>query len=249
MWYRKAMDLNDLNEKFSNERNLAISDYEMAKTDESVNQLLDNLTSGNSYTSESGAIRVNPTIDTPPIRDKDLDATFSIMTDDIEEMHGLVAGESNNAEYFINLAKTLEKYIPYDQTFSTEMGRIRDFFLNLENKLDILIKDEHSKFPKMKPYIYNTEEEAEEIQDHNNSVRSFFRNYEAPRLNPEVSDIVNQNFIKYTKLINDMVPKFMNVDAKQEWLNSMLRKGVAGNFLRDDLRSEYLEIMKRSGRK
>jgi hypothetical protein len=45
-----------------------------------------------------------------------------------------------------------------------------------------------------------------------------------------------------------MVPKFMNVDAKREWLNGMSRKGVAANFLREDLRSEYLKIMKRSGR-
>ena len=114
MWFKKALDLNDLNKEFSDERDEAISDYEVAKTDENVNELLDNLMSGNSMTSESGAIRVNPTIEIPPIRNKDLDATFSVNTDDVEEMHGLVAGESKNAEFFINLAKTLEKYIPYD---------------------------------------------------------------------------------------------------------------------------------------
>lgn len=246
MWFKKALDLNDLNKEFSDERDEAISDYEVAKTDENVNELLDNLMSGNSMTSESGAIRVNPTIEIPPIRNKDLDATFSVNTDDVEEMHGLVAGESKNAEFFINLAKTLEKYIPYDETFSTEMGRVRDFFLGLENKLHMMIQEEHGKFPKMKPYVYNTEEEAEAIHDHNNNVRSFFRNYDAPRLDPEVGNVVNEYFIRYTKLINEMVPKFMNVDAKREWLNGMSRKGVAANFLREDLRSEYLKIMKRS---
>jgi hypothetical protein len=248
MWFKKALDLNDLNKEFSEERDEAISDYEVAKTDENVNDLIDNMLSGNSWTSESGAIKVNPSIEMPPIRNEDLDATFKVNTVDLEEIHGLVAGESNKAQYFIDLAKTLEKYIPYDETFATEMGRIRDFFLGLENKLHMKIQEEHSSFPKMMPYNYSTEEEAEKIQDHNNSVRAFFRDYEAPRLSEEVGNLVSEYFVRYTKLVNDMVSKIMDQDAKLEWLHGMANKGVAANFLGDDLRSQYLKVMRRNWR-
>jgi hypothetical protein len=97
----------------------------------------------------------------------------------------------------------------------------------------------------MMPYIYSTEEEAEKIQDHNNSVRSFFRDYEAPRLSEEVGNLVGEYFVRYTKLVNDMVSKIMDRDAKLEWLHGMANKGVAANFLSDDLRSQYLKVMRR----
>ena len=41
MWFKKALDLNELNKEFSEERDEAISDYEVAKTDENVNDLID----------------------------------------------------------------------------------------------------------------------------------------------------------------------------------------------------------------
>ena len=44
---------------------------------------------------------------------------------------------------------------------------------------------------------------------------------------------------------NDMVSKIMDQDAKLEWLHGMANKGVAANFLGDDLRSQYLKVMRR----
>ena len=62
MWYRKAMDLNDLNRQFPAEREQVIDFIEEEKGLQDVENLFEKVRSGEEYTSPSGAIRVNPKI-------------------------------------------------------------------------------------------------------------------------------------------------------------------------------------------
>ena len=79
MWYRKAMDLNDLNREFPEEREQVIDFMEEEKGKEDVENLFQKVRSGEEYTSPSGAIRVNPRIEIPPIRNQDIDGTFNLI--------------------------------------------------------------------------------------------------------------------------------------------------------------------------
>ena len=68
MWYKKAMDLNDLNRQFPAEREQVIDFVEEEKGLQDVENWFEKVRSGEEYTSNSGAIRVNPKIEIPKIR-------------------------------------------------------------------------------------------------------------------------------------------------------------------------------------
>ena len=97
----------------------------------------------------------------------------------------------------------------------------------------------------MKQYIATqTPEEQDEIRKHNSAVIKFFDTYEPPYLDEEISHEVNDKFARVTKLINEVAPKIMNRDGKAEWLNTMAKHEIGANFLPNNLRSQYLKIMK-----
>ncbi len=58
MWYKKAMDLNDLNREFALEREDVIDAVEEENTKQNVEDLFEKVRSGEEYTSPSGAIKV-----------------------------------------------------------------------------------------------------------------------------------------------------------------------------------------------
>jgi hypothetical protein len=244
MWYKKAMDLNDLNREFALERENVIDAVEEENTKQDVEDLFEKVRSGEQYTSPSGAIKVNHPVEIPPMRNQDIDGSFNSNTSDYDEMHQIISGAANDVQSFIDLSKTLERYIPVDSAFTTEMESIKSFFDNLEKYVSDILKREERNNPKMKQYVSTqTPEEQEEIRRHNSEVISFFNTYEPPRLDENVSNEVNRNFIRMTKLINEMAPKIMSRDGKTEWLNLMAKKGTGANFLPNNLRAQYLKIM------
>jgi uncharacterized protein (UPF0210 family) len=245
MWYRKAMDLNDLNREFPEEREQVIDFMEEEKGKEDVENLFQKVRSGEEYTSPSGAIRVNPRIEIPPMRNQDIDGTFNLITYDFQEMHQNVSDMPHKIQMFIDLSKTLERYIPADSNFIPEMESIKSYFESLSNYLWDVIKKEEAKLPKMKQYVATqTPEEQDEIRKHNSAVIKFFDAYESPYLDEEISHVVNDKFARVTKLINEVAPKIMNRDGKTEWLNTMAKHEIGANFLPNNLRSQYLKIMK-----
>ena len=91
---------------------------------EDVENLFQKVRSGEEYTSPSGAIRVNPRIEIPPIRNEDIDGSFSGITVDYGQMKYEISGATNYIQSFINLTKTLERYIPSDTRFVAEMEKL-----------------------------------------------------------------------------------------------------------------------------
>ena len=244
MWYRKAMDLNQLNLQFPEEREQVIEKVEDENIEKSVGGLFDKMKAGEEYTSPSGAIKVNPRIEIPPIRNEDIDGSFSGITVDYGQMKYEISGATNYIQSFINLTKTLERYIPSDTRFVAEMENFKSFFESLDNFLGEEIQKEQAKLPQMKQYFPgNTPEEQKEIQRHNREVIEFFNTYDSPVLHEEISHEVNDKFARMTKLINEMAPKIMSRDGKTEWLNLMAKHGIGANFLPANLRSQYLKIM------
>lgn len=244
MWYKKAMDLNDLNKDFALERENVIDAVEEENTKQDVEDLFEKVRSGQEYTSQSGAIIVNHPVEIPPMRNEDIDGTFNSNTSDYDDMHQIISGTANDVQCFIDLSRTLERYIPADTTFAREMESIKSFFDSLEKYVSDILKREEKNNPKMKPYAATqTPEEQEEIRRHNSEVISFLFFYKPPRLDENVNNEVNRNFIRMTKLINEMAPKIMSKDGKTEWLNLMAKKGTGANFLPNNLRAQYLKIM------
>ena len=77
-------------------------------------------------------------------------------------------------QMFIDLSKTLERYIPADSNFIPEMESIKSYFESLSNYLWDVIKKEEAKLPKMKQYVATqTPEEQDEIRKHNSAVIKF----------------------------------------------------------------------------
>jgi hypothetical protein len=54
MWYRKAMDLSDLNREFAIEKENAVEDYDEQAMKEGVEDLFAKVRAGEEYTSPSG---------------------------------------------------------------------------------------------------------------------------------------------------------------------------------------------------
>lgn len=250
MWYRKAYDLNDLNREFPSEQNQVIDFMEEEKGKEDVENLFQKVRSGEEYISPSGAIRVNPRIETELNEEnKDQNAITRLTTTDYEEMHGIVSDQDNVIQRFIDLSKTLDRYIPANSDFTKEMESLKSYFVNLRDALYDVIRKEQAKFPKMRQHsATHTPEEQEEVYAHNAEVRNFFATYEPPQLDEQISHQVNSKLDRMIYLINQVAPKIMSKDGKTEWLNLMVKLGVDNNYLPDNLKSQYNKIYKQTYR-
>lgn len=250
MWYRKAYDLNDLNREFPSEQNQVIDFMEEEKGKEDVENLFQKVRSGEEYISPSGAIRVNPRIETELNEEnKDQNAITRLTTTDYEEMHGIVSDQDNVIQRFIDLSKTLDRYIPANSDFTKEMESLKSYFVNLRDALYDVIRKEQAKFPKMRQHsATHTSEEQEEVYAHNAEVRNFFATYEPPQLDEQISHQVNSKLDRMIYLINQVAPKIMSKDGKTEWLNLMVKLGVDNNYLPDNLKSQYNKIYKQTYR-
>lgn len=226
MWYKKALDLNELNREFKEEQETAIEDWDDAMAEEKSENIKNQIFTGESYTSPAGTIRVNP--DLPKDDNKytidEIDSNFFSSNDRFDVYDRLKTKESS-INKFIDLAKTLNMYIfPSSdvQNFIENLMNVKNLFKFYSNKYRQIIDDVEKKWR-------NSNYEYDEIQYVQDDEIEKLRNLEAA----------------YTKLINDMYAKIKNTDAKQEWLYRMAIEGLGGNFLTSENKEAYLEVLNR----
>ena len=250
MWYRKAYDLRELALQNPKLKSDVAGEFDNQVSQEAADDLLTKLESGEEYTSPSGAIRVNPRIETQSNEENnDQNAITRLTTTDYEEMHGIVSDQDTVIQRFIDLSKTLDRYIPANSDFTKEMESLKSYFVNLRDALYDVIRKEQAKFPKMRQHsATHTSEEQEEVYAHNAEVRNFFATYEPPQLDEQISHQVNAKLDRMIYLINQVAPKIMSKDGKTEWLNLMVKLGVDNNYLPDNLKSQYNKIYKQTYR-
>lgn len=243
MWYRKAYDLRELALQNPKLKSDVAGEFDDQMSQEAAESLLERLETGEEYTSPSGAIRVNPRIEYQSNEERNTPARLT--TTDYEEMHGIVSDQDNVIQRFIDLSKTLDRYIPANSDFTKEMESLKAYFVNLRDALFEVISKEQAKFPKMRQHsAFHTPDEQEEVYAHNADVRNFFATYEPPQLDEQISHQVNAKLDRMIYLISQVAPKIMSKDGKTEWLNLMVKLGVDNNFLPDNLKSQYNKIYK-----
>jgi len=247
MWYRKALDLKELNEQFPEERDQAIEAHEDALTEEQVQNILDKMNSGESWESDSGAIKVegSPRIE-PPFTDEEVDGRFDNETTDAydvyESLRNFVDGDAYDSgkkervilsgiiNTFKNLANvTLSRYV--DSGVSQEFTRKMD---SLSPLLEKIVKSAEEKVKLIEKSFNDTE------------LSRKFSTEGFPRLTENEVELANRITLEITKAINEFYYYIRNDDAKQEWLQQMSKKGVAANFLRPQDKTRYKNTMNRT---
>lgn len=247
MWYRKAMDLNDLNEKFKGEQLNVASDYDELETIESVEDLMARVRGGETWQSDSGAIKVEgePRVE-PSFSEKEMKGDFNNKSTDVynvyESLRNFVDGDAYDSgkkervilsgiiNTFKNLANvTLSKYV--------DSGVLQEF----TRKMDSLS-------PLLEKIVKSAEEKVKLIEKSFNDTelsRKFNREG-LPRLAESEVELANRITLEITKAINEFYYNIRNDDAQQEWLQQMSKKGVAANFLRPQDKTRYKNTMNRT---
>ena len=229
MWYRKALDLKELNEQFPEERDQAIETHEDALTEEQVQNILDKMNSGESWQSDSGAIKVNggPRIE-PPFTDEEVDGRFDNETTDAYEVFESIKEFPTTISIIKNTANTLSMFI--------DSGILQEFHRKIDSLSPLLEKIIQSAWDKV---------QLMEKSFNDPILSSKFAREGYPRVSEAEVILANRITLEITKAINDLYSSIRNEDAKQEWLNTMAKKGVAANFLSPKDKTRYKETMNR----
>jgi len=243
MWYRKALDLNELNEKFKNEQLNVAGDYDVMKTIESVEDLMARVRGGETWQSDSGAINVEgePRVE-PTFSEAEMIGDFNNQSTDVydvyESSRNFVDGDAYDpgkkervimpgiVNTFKTLANvTLSRYI--------DSGKLQEF----TRKIDSLS-------PMLETIVKSTKEKIDLIEQSFNDpmLRYKFRDG-YPQVEKDDVDLANRLTFEITRLINELYGAIRSEDAKQEWLNTMARKGVADMLPHDN--EKYRETMNR----
>ena len=135
MWYRKAMDLNDLNKDFALERENVIDAVEEENTKQNVEDLFSKVRAGEQYTSSSGAIKVMPPREEPPFTDEEVDGKFDSESTDAYDVYEGIKDFPSTVTTLKNTANTISRYI--DSGVLQEFNRKID---SLKNASDRIIK-------------------------------------------------------------------------------------------------------------
>jgi hypothetical protein len=243
MWYRKAMDLNDLNEKFKGEQLNVASDYDELETIESVEDLMARVRGGETWQSDSGAIKVEgePRVE-PSFSEKEMKGDFNNKSTDVynvyESLRNFVDGDAYDSGKkervimpgIVNTFKTLANVTLFRYIDS---GKLQEF----TRKIDSLS-------PMLETIVKSSKEKIDLIeQSFNDPMLSYkFRNG-YPQVEKDDVALANRLTFEITKLINELYGSIRSEDAKQEWLNTMARKGVADMLPHDN--EKYRETMNR----
>ena len=226
MWYRKAIDLNDLNREFAIEKENAVEDYDEQAMKEGVEDLFAKVRGGEEYTSPSGAIKVIPPREEPPFTDEEVDGRFDSESTDAYDVYEGIKEFPSTITALKNTAQIISRYI--------DSGVLQEFNRKIDSLSPMLEKIIQSAFEKVQ------------------SIESSFNNPELSRQfdregYPKLTEVevMNSNILtlQITKAINELYNSIRNEDARQEWLNTMARKGVAANFLRPADKTRYKETM------
>jgi hypothetical protein len=228
MWYRKAMDLNDLNREFALEKENAVEDYDEQTMKEGVEDLFEKVRSGEEYTSPSGAIKVMSPREEAPFTDPDVDGIFDSETTDAYEVYEGIKEYPSIITTMKNTANTISMYI--------DSGVLQEFHRKIDSLSPMLEKIVQSAWEKV------------QLMERSFSDPELARIYDKegyPRVTEAEAKQANIFTLQITEAINELYNSIRNEDARQEWLNTMARKGVAGNFLRPADKTRYKKTRNR----
>ncbi len=226
MWYRKAMDLNDLNREFAIEKENAVEDYDEQTMKEGVEDLFEKVRSGEEYTSPSGAIKVMQPREVAPFTDEEVDGRFDSETTDAYEVYEGIKEYPSIITTLKNTANIISRYI--------DSGVLQEFHRKIDSLSPMLEKIVQSAWEKV------------QLMEKSFSDPELSRLYDKegyPRVTEAEALQSNMLTLQITKAINELYSSIRNEDARQEWLNTMARKGVAANFLRPADKTRYKETM------
>jgi hypothetical protein len=226
MWYRKAMDLNDLNREFALEKENAVDDYDEQAMKEGVEDIFEKVRSGEEYTSPSGAIKVMQPREVAPFTDEEVDGRFDSETTDAYEVYEGIKEYPSIISAMKNTANTISRYI--------DSGVLQEFHRKIDSLSPMLEKIVQSAWEKV------------QLMEKSFSDPELSRLYDKegyPRVTEAEALQSNMLTLQITKAINELYSSIRNEDARQEWLNTMARKGVAANFLRPADKTRYKETM------
>ena len=226
MWYRKAMDLNDLNREFSIEKENAVEDYDEQAMKEGVEDLFEKVRAGEEYTSPSGAIKVMPPREEPPFTDEEVDGKFDSESTDAYDVYEGIKEFPSTITALKNTAQIISRYI--------DSGVLQEFNRKIDSLSPMLEKIIQSAYDKV---------QLIESSFNNPELSRQFSKEGYPTLTE--AEVMNSNILtlQITKAINELYNSIRNEDARQEWLNTMARKSVAANFLRPADKTRYKETM------
>jgi len=226
MWYKKAMDLNDLNREFALEKENAVDDYDEQSMTEGVEDLFSKVRAGEEYTSPSGAIKVMQPREEPPFTDEEVDGKFDSESTDAYDVYEGIKDFPSTITTLKNTANTISRYI--------DSGVLQDFNRKIDSLSPMLEKIVQSAFEKV---------QLIESSFNNPELSRQFDKEGYPTLTEAEVMQSNMLTLQITKAINELYNSIRNEDARQEWLNAMARKGVAANFLRPADKTRYKETM------
>ncbi len=226
MWYRKAMDLNDLNREFAIEKENAVEDYDEQTMKEGVEDLFEKVRSGEEYTSPSGAIKVMQPREVAPFTDEEVDGRFDSETTDAYEVYEGIKEYPSIITTLKNTANIISRYI--------DSGVLQEFHRKIDSLSPMLEKIVQSAWEKVQLM-------EKSFSDPELSRKFDIEGY--PRVTEAEALQSNMLTLQITKAINELYSSIRNEDARQEWLNTMARKGVAANFLRPADKTRYKETM------
>jgi hypothetical protein len=226
MWYRKAMDLSDLNREFAIEKENAVEDYDEQAMKEGVEDLFAKVREGEEYTSPSGAIKVMPPREEPPFTDEEVDGRFDSESTDAYDVYEGIKEFPSTITALKNTAQIISRYI--------DSGVLQEFNRKIDSLSPMLEKIIQSAFEKV---------QSIESSFNNPELSRQFNREGYPKLTE--AEVMNSNILtlQITKAINELYNSIRNEDARQEWFNTMARKGVAANFLRPADKTRYKETM------
>jgi len=226
MWYKKAMDLNDLNREFALEKENAVEDYDEQTMKEGVEDLFEKVRSGEEYTSPSGAIKVMQPREEAPFTDEEVDGRFDSETTDAYEVYEGIKEYPSTITTMKNTANTISRYI--------DSGVLQEFHRKIDSLSPMLEKIVQSAWEKV------------QLMERSFSDPELSKKFDKegyPRVTEAEAMQANMLTLQITKAINELYSSIRNEDARQEWLNTMARKGVAANFLRPADKTRYKETM------
>ena len=229
MWYRKALDLSELNKQFPEERENVIDAVEEENLKQNVEDLMHKVRSGESWQSDSGAIKIEgePRIE-PPFTDEEVDGRFDNETTDAYEVFESIKEYPSTITTIKNTANTLSMFI--------DSGTLQEFHRKIDSLSPLLEKIIQSAWDKV---------QLMEKSFSDPILSSQFAREGYPRVSESEAILANRITLEITKAINDLYSSIRNDDAKQEWLNIMAKRGVAANFLNPKDKSRYKETMNR----
>lgn len=210
MWYRKAIDLNELKKLFPEESEEAIDEFK-------VRDIKDKQIKGEEWTSPSGAISVRENPKFEPFTEEEIVSDF-VFYDTGVDFYESIRDYPRNIDLMV---KTLNIISPYINSITKQ------------NAKSVLLDCQKEWFELIDKYEDQVLEEA----------KPFYKG-EYVRVKPEDKQTAIDIITKQTQIVSDVLLNIDNLDAQDEWMRSMAKRGYAAMFIEDeDLKSRYLELL------